>query len=132
MSLVRVEYTDVALPLSTTVYTLYDTTDTKVASGTAKSIRNLLVMHGMYWFSYSIWHDENGTIKASFSNDGGTNWFQHGGDISASAPAAGTTTDGEIFLEGYKDWRVEWTNGGSNQTVFEPNLSLNSDRSPSG
>jgi hypothetical protein len=120
MSTARINYLG-GLPTGSATTTVFDTTDNDVPDA--------LVSAGVKWFVYSILNDEDGELKAYWSLDGGTNWHQHYSSGTLSAPAAGTTNDGEVYIEHYRDWKIEWVNGGTNQTTFEVSAALTEERS---
>lgn len=79
----------------------------------------------------SLAHSHNGTFKLQRSSNG-----------EASAPTWTTINDEAItaaasersfydaHVAGLRDWRVIWTNGGSAQTTWVPEITLDEDVSP--
>lgn len=74
----------------------------------------------------SIKHDQAGTLKAYWSNDGGTTWYQFYDSGSIAAPTY--TTDKDIYIEGHRDFKLDWVNGGVNQGTFVVSLVMSEER----
>lgn len=73
-------------------------------------------------------HSHLGTLKAYSSNDRGTNWRQID-EVAVATPAAATgSTAVEFLVEGLRDFKLEWTNGGTAQSPWQVNLSLSDQR----
>lgn len=79
--------------------------------------------------SITVYHDQSGHIDASRSLDGVT-WRVYS-RTSISAPAANNITGAYHYIvEHHANWKLEWVNGGTNQTVFEPELVAYETRMP--
>jgi len=70
---------------------------------------------GLHSFHCNIKHDQDGTIKGYRSTNGGTTWVQFYDSGLITAPAATTATDKVVLVEGYRDFKFEWVNGGVTQ-----------------
>jgi len=71
---------------------------------------------------------DTGTLKEYVSEDGGVNWSQ----ISETAVSAAAATGQNAYsfvVEPYRDWKLDWVNGGSAQTTWVVSMALVSDRS---
>lgn len=72
---------------------------------------------------FGVQNDQAGTLKAYWSNDGGTNWNLYS-STAVVIPAAGASSGPYGYLvDPYDDWKLVWTNGGSAQTTWRPTLS---------
>lgn len=112
----------IALPLGSATATLFDST---VAFG-PKQLRHLPIKR----LSFASEHDQAGTLVLSRSIDGGTNWDVYYSN-AFSIPAANNITGPVDFLiDTFEDVKLEWTNGGTNQTVWRPELHGHEDRVP--
>jgi hypothetical protein len=89
---------------------------------------NCLPMFGVHKIIIDLHHDKLGTLKWYKSSDSGTNWRQMG-QASVAAPAATEGTQVEIVVSGEKHIKIDWVNGGSAQTTFQPDIALSTDRS---
>lgn len=72
-------------------------------------------------------HVQAGTLNFYASQNRGTTWRQID-TVAAAAPAASGSTVVEFLIEGLRDWKLEWVNGGVAQNPWEVNLSLSPDR----
>lgn len=72
-------------------------------------------------------HSHGGTLNAYASDDRGANWRQIDTAVIA-APAAAASTAYEFLVEGLRDFKLEWVNGGTAQSPWMPNMSLSDDR----
>lgn len=72
-------------------------------------------------------HVQAGTLKFYASQNRGVTWRQID-EVAAPAPAANSSTVVEFLIEGLRDFKLEWTNGGVAQNPWEVNLSLSPDR----
>lgn len=111
----KVPYQDTALPTSTNSYTLFSTV---VAS---PALRGAIQPACWHRFFLSVWHDENGTVVEEFSEDGGTTWRQQSSTAFTAGASANTA---EYEIDAYRDWRLRWVNGGTDQTEFTVAMSL--------
>ncbi len=77
---------------------------------------------------FAVKNSHAGTLKVYKSDDGST-YRQIFGDIAVAASAA-TDVSGpyDWFVEPYKYVKVDWVNGGTNQTTWEPVMQFDSDR----
>lgn len=121
---VHLKYTDTALPTLSTTDVLFDTTKMRYArsSSTYNGFADFLAMTGLRWFKYTIHNDQAGTVNFYFSDDGGAEWNLF--KTTAVPIASSTSNTDSTLVEGYRDFKAEWVNGGTNQTTFNVNLSL--------
>ncbi len=115
MAYPKFKYTDTALPLGASVYTLFN-------SVTAFPFGNGFQMLDIHRILLTLQNDHTGTIKCSRSTDRGTNWVRCVPDISVSAASSNDVNSYDFLVEAYEDFKIEWTNGGTNQTVFAPSI----------
>lgn len=73
-------------------------------------------------------HVQAGTLNFYASQNRGTTWRQIDTSGLIAAPAANSSTVMEFLIEGLRDWKLEWVNGGVAQNPWEVNLSLSPDR----
>ena len=89
-------------------------------------MRNFFAVAGVRRVSLSIDHSHAGTLKWYRSMDGGTSWTQIG--TQALTAVANEVNTVDILVEGERDWRIDWTNGGTAQSPWSALLTLASDR----
>ena len=112
--IVRLKYGGTAPGADSNTYTIFTTVDGSIPRGWADQA-------DLHVFRYDIKHSQSGTVKGYHSLDGGTNWVQF---YDSGALAAPTTTDKDaVSIEGYRDFKFEWVNGGSAQATWVVNLS---------
>lgn len=92
----------------------------------AKMIRHLKVKR----ISFAVENDQAGTLEASRSTDGGTTWDVFDSRAVAAAGANVISGPYDYLIDTYEDFRLRWTNGGSNQTTWRPELHGHEDRVP--
>ncbi len=110
----QVQYTDTALPDGDDTVTLFNSVDAGMSRGA-------MAQMGERYFDYDIAHDQEGTVDAYFSDDGGVSWTRY---HTETHPVPALTSVGEIEVAGYRDVRVLWTNSESALTTFNLQLSL--------
>ena len=96
-----------------------------VAAGWGK---NHFPMYGIERFVLDVKHDQTFTLEWFKSDDRGTTWHQMGTNSVTVTPSSTSTRD--IFVPGVPDFKVEVVNGGLDQTVWEVDMTLTTDRSP--
>lgn len=77
------------------------------------------------WLTLVIEHSHLGTVNLYWTNDGGTNWYL--ADTEEFVPGA-ESSQREFFVEPYSDIKLEWVNGGTNQTTFQLTMSISQQR----
>lgn len=115
----RLKYSGTALPTDSNTFTLFSTQATGFHSG-------FLQHSGTARVVTDIKHSHNGTFKWYKSDDGGTNWNQIGELLAVGGGATSNTLD--ALCEGYRDFKVDWVNGGTTQTTFEIDIALTDER----
>lgn len=83
--------------------------------------------HGLKRLFVTVDNNNTGTFVLSRSNDRGTTWVV----VDSQAAAASTSTSVSYYdavILGFKDFKLEWTNGGSAQTGFTVTISLDDGR----
>jgi hypothetical protein len=76
----------------------------------------------------TIKHDQAGTLRLQRGNDAGTTWTT----VHELAMAGGATEADafDFYIAPYYMWRLVWVNGGVDQTVWFPDITLSSEASP--
>lgn len=113
-----VKYIGTALPTDSDTFTLFDTTSTGHWTGMLAHTQTCRVL-------VDIKHSHNGTLKSYKSKDGGTNWVAMS---SQAVTASAATSAADYLVEGLRDFKLEWVNGGTTQTTFVADIVLSSDR----
>jgi hypothetical protein len=107
------------------------TGDTEIFNSVTTFGAGCFRQHGFQRLTLEAEHSHAATLKFYKSNDGGTNWYQVGGDIVVTAPAAGDIGGPwDWDVAPYLDVRVVWTNGGTTQSPWVPTGKLHNDRQP--
>lgn len=84
-------------------------------------------MAGLHKLVLDLFHTQAGTLKLYRSNDRGTTWTQVTSSAK-SAPAAGLSSQYEVLVECFPDFKLVWTNGGSAQATWYPDVALTDER----
>ena len=112
----RVKYTDVALPLAGTTVNMFNTTLT--------GVRDFLNNARANRFECSLQNDQTCTLKAYWSDDFGVTWNRYN-DQAVTIPGSGLSSGPfDYLIDGYKDWKLDCLNGGTNQGTFIVNMTL--------
>ena len=117
---VAVGYTGTPLPTGSNVEILFCT----VCAGWGK---NALQMHGLEKLVLSLSCSQNGAVTAYKSSDHGVNWRQ----IQTANVTAASDFLADWVVTEYPDFRLTWTNGGVDQTYFDPSIALTTNRAVS-
>jgi len=125
-STARITYTGVALPGNGVTVVLFDTT---VAFPGA----SYLAQWGMKRIVVDLAHDQAGTLKAYKSNTrltapGATPVWVQIENLAVAAPAANTSDVYDRLIEEFADYKLEWLNGATPQTLWQPDVALSSER----
>lgn len=114
-----VKYIGVALPTNGTTVTLFSTVDSfPMQFGAA--------MTNTHRVTIDLMCDHDGTAKYYESRDRGTTWRQIGTQGVTGSTTASTTLD--ILIQEYADFKADFLVGGSDETVFDVNISITSQR----
>lgn len=116
----RLKYTGDTPGADSNTYNLFTTVSAQFGS-------NFFAHAGVSKFVLFLKGDatETGTLKEYASTDGGTTWNQ----VSQTAVTLGTYQDAyEFVVEPYRDWKLDWVNGGAAKTTWEVNFALVNDR----
>lgn len=108
--------------------TMWDTTTT--VNGHRVYPKHFFAMQGIHRAELTIVHDQDGTVKWYASNDGGTSWNQVGTQAVTAVSNEASIVD--PIVEGYPDFKIEWTNGGTAQSPWYAKLNLLTERSVAG
>lgn len=115
---------DTTAPTGANTTTIFDST-TAFGVGYFKHLH-----HCLKRISFTVLNDQTGTLLAQRSTDGGTTWTTYS-STAVAIPAANTVSGPYDYLvDTYHDWRLRWTNGGSNQTTWTPEMHGHEDRVP--
>lgn len=111
-------------PVDAETTTLFDTT-TAFGLGSFRHLQSVLKR-----ISFGTHNSHSGTLNASRSIDGGTNWRVY--STQAIAASAANTISGpyDFLVDTYLDWKLEWVNGGTTQTTWRPEMQGHPDRVP--
>ena len=121
MSTTAITYAGTTPGADASTYPLFDTT---TASPNA---RGFFALAGIQRVRLELEHTQAGTLNASWSQDGGTTWVVH--DSTAVAiPAANQSTGVDYNVGNYRDWKLEWVNGGVAQASWIVALSMSDDQ----
>lgn len=103
----------IATPTGSGDTTIFDTT---TMFGGAGMIQNM----GIARIAFSVEHNQAGTLTAYRSSDRGVNWDAY--DVQTVGIPAANQISGpfDYVIDHHGDWKLVWTNGGTNQTVWRP------------
>jgi hypothetical protein len=108
-----------------------DSNDTEIFNSVTAFGRGVFRTLGIKRLAFSAEHSHAATLKLYMSTNHGTNWDQVEGDETMGVPASGDI-GGPIdwYVGTYVDVRIVWTNGGTTQTTWRPNLLASYDAQP--
>lgn len=112
-------YTGTELPAATTTVTLFSTV-------AAFTMARACAMGNIERLSIDLLADHDGTFKFYKSDDRGATW-----NIINSIAFTGSSTASvvkDFLVEEYKDFKVDFTVGASNETIFKVDMALTSKR----
>lgn len=114
---------DTTAPTDGNTTTLFDST---VAFGGAGRMRHLPVAR----ISFATNNSHTGTLLAQRSIDGGTNWTTYN-STAVAVPAANTISGPyDYLIDTYHEFRLRWTNGGTTQATWTPEMKGHENRQP--
>lgn len=113
LSPIRIKYTGSTPGADANTYVLFST----VAAGFTP---DAVQYGGIHVYHYAIDHDQPGTLNLYWSEDGGTTWSLK--TTTGSMPAG--VNEDYLPVEGYRDFKVEWVNGGTAQGTWIVNQSM--------
>jgi hypothetical protein len=116
MTITRLKYTGSTPGADANTYVLFSTV-------AAACPGNWGPMCGFHTFHYDIDNDQAGTLNLYKSSNRGTSWTQMS-TTAVAIPAANTSNNGVLLIEGLADFKVEWVNGGSAQTVWAVDMDV--------
>lgn len=112
---VRVAVTGGTPGADANTYLLFDSTVTFTGG---------LRAHDISRITFSLNNSQSGTRKAAWSADGGTTWNEYDSTAVTAASAPAMSGPFDYLVDTYKDWRLRWTNGGSAQATWIPEIIL--------
>lgn len=112
---VRLKYAGSAPGADSNTYTIFTTVDGSIPRGWAVNAD----VHSFHW---DIKHSQSGTLKGYRSEDGGSNWVQFFDSGALAAPTY--TSNGVELVEGFRDFKFEWVNGGSAQATWSVSIDV--------
>lgn len=104
----RIGISDI-LPTGTNTYTLLDGTNVNGANISQLGVKRVAV---------TIYHDQAGTLRASIRMRSG-NWRVYYNEVKSASTATALTGPVDFLIDMSESWKLEWVNGGVDQTVFE-------------
>lgn len=116
------KYTGTALPTGASVVVVFATAPPSAGVAGAFTFGNALQQLGIRRIMLAVDNDQAGTLKAYQSKDRGVTWTRVGGDVAVAAASSNSDNVLDFLVEEYADWKVEWTNGGVDQTKFNMNI----------
>jgi hypothetical protein len=118
----RISYLGSALPGNAETVVLFSTALT--APG---PMENMLQKRDIRRIFLSLTNDQAGTLNAYQSVDRGTTWRKVYTTGVGASPLNGENQY-DLYVEPYADWKLEWVNGATPQTVFIPNMVATDER----
>jgi hypothetical protein len=104
------------VPQGSNTYNIFDST--------AQGVGGLLDLIWASRFIVTIQNDQIGTLKAYWSADKGTTWNQYDTQ-NVTIPGAGLSSGPfDYLIDLYRDWKVDFVNGGTNQTTWRGNMAM--------
>jgi len=116
----RFKYTGTALPGNAAVVVIFTTVQLGWGA-------NFLATNGIQRILVSINNSQSGTLNAYQSSDRGANWVKID-TLAVAAAAANTERINDYFVTQYADWKLEWVNDATPQTVFTVNIASAAER----
>jgi hypothetical protein len=110
-----------------------DETETYVLfnSATAFEAASRISGMGLQRFRLQLQCSDDGELRWYHSSDGGTTWHQGQPDSTHTVTGvADTSQTFDFFVGSFRDWKLEWINGGSAQDPWEVDMVLDDDPSP--
>lgn len=108
-----------------------DTNDYILFDSTVCFGGGLLVAKGIDRAQLGLNNSQSGSLKSYFSADKGTTWNLNS-TTSVTANGGGTAGPYDFELDGFGDWKLVWTNGGSAQGTWITVLTLSRGQRASG
>lgn len=96
------------------------------AFGNAKMLRHL----GIKRISFAVEHSHAGTLTAYRSSNSGTSWDVYNVQTVGVPAANNISGPYDYLVDTFDDWKLEWTNGGTTQTTWRPEMHGHMDRQP--
>jgi hypothetical protein len=131
MSFAKVKYIGATPGTDTNDYTLFNSIVSRLPGnwaavfGVKKVVISIKHSHGgtLKWYKT----DSDPTLHDATTPDSGVTWSQMG-SLTVAAPASTEGTLAEVFVEGDKHTKIDWTNGGTAQTSFIVGIALADER----
>lgn len=101
----KIGFTDV-LPTGSNTVTLLDSTTSD------------FVNNGIKRVAVTIYHDQDGTLRASLRMRNGQ-WRVYYNSAKSASTSIALTGPVDFLVDTFEHWKLEWVNGGVDQTVFE-------------
>lgn len=117
----NLKYGGTALPADSDTETLFDSTSLVATGHNKGASAGLLGLFGWQLLGYEVDHSHQGIVKGYFSDDGGTTWRQDY-EFNLAPHHASKTNFDEVNIAGRRDYKLEWVNGGTTQTTFNPQI----------
>ncbi len=127
----KFKYMGSALPGNAETVTIFTTAPTGTAPFATLGAfmgANMLDSSHIARIHVGIVNDQSGTLKAYQSLDRGVTWTRVVADTAVAAAAANSENEYDYLVEGFADWRLDWTNGATPQTTFKVRVAGTSQR----
>jgi hypothetical protein len=129
----KFRYTGVALPGNAAQVVLFDTVVN------FPNMANAIPQCGMKRLDMDLAHDQAGTLiwykteargltSVFGAGSAATTVWTQIGTLAVAAPAAGVSDNFDFLVEEFTDFKLEWTNGATPQTVWVPSIALSDER----
>lgn len=100
----------------TNTYVLFDST-TFIGAGVMRP-------RGISRITFTVKNSQAGTLNASTSNNGGTTWDQYNSQAVLASGAGVVAGPFDYLVDTFKDWKLEWVNGGAAQATWRPQMTM--------
>lgn len=83
-----------------------------------------LASHDISRVQFSVNNSQAGTRNAFWSQDRGVTWNKYDTVAVIASTASATTGPVDYLVDAYRDWKLEWVNGGVAQATWIPSIVL--------
>jgi hypothetical protein len=119
----NLKYTGSTPGADANTYVLFATASPSASVAGSVAVGNWGPMGDVHAFRYVIKNPAAGTVNGYFSLDRGATWVQFY-TMPAAIPVAGTASTDVVSVEGFRDFKFEWVNGGVAQTGWSVSMDV--------